>query len=1089
MAKVTYTDELEFEHDLVNLLITRKGWTGLGGQSRVLSHPTEQDLLDNWARILFENNNMPNRLNGVPLTDGEKAQLMEQVRACSSPVEANEFINGRSVTIKRDAEADKLNFGREVALTIYDRMSIAGGKSVYQIAEQPEFRARKEILPNRRGDLILLINGMPVIHIELKRSGVSVTQAVNQIRKYYHEGVFEGLLSLVQVFVAMNPTEALYFANPGSDESFNEKFMFHWGTVDNERVDRWDAVAEQLLSIPMAHKLVGFYTVADHSDNVLKVMRSYQYHAADRIRLACENVVWGAGRPVGGYVWHTTGSGKTLTSFKAAQLIAAGGNVDKVVFLVDRIELGTQSLDEYRGFADARERVHSTEDTDVLQGLLASGGHAGESTMLIVTSIQKMNVLVSDAARAHDVEKIAEKRIVIIVDECHRSVFGDMMWGIRRKLPQALLFGFTGTPIVEANAKRGEVTTVDVFGNELCHYTIANGIYDGSVLGFDLTYSSVYDEDELREQVALEKAKATSVAEAFEDEDKKNTYLHYMNEVPMVDRYWDEDSGQYKKGIEGLVPRSQYETDGYRREIVSDIKKNWKRLSIGGKFHALLAASSIVEAIEYYRLCKEMLPELAVTALFDPDPGNNAGNIFKEDGLVEILGDYNERYGKSYSLSDYTDSNPLKDTFKRDVSARLAHKKPYSRIDLHPEMRLDMLIVVDQMLTGYDSKWLNTIYMDKVMDYEHVIQAFCRPNRTLSTDKPFGSIRCYREPNTMKKNVEDALALYSGGAANRMFVLKLKDNIEGMNGVFEEIRRIFSSSGIEGFERIPDTQAGRAQFALKWRSLNDLLCAAKVQGFSFERLAYGFVERDGELVLVDEGAEADEEIRVALDEVTYLVLAQRYKELFASGGSGGSGDGDDEVPYDIDPNLMRIDTERIDASYLEEKFADWLHIHESADQDPNSDEHDRENAALDELHSQFSKLSAEDQVFAEQIIQGIRDGKIEIDDGWNFRDYINHAKQSHDQGLVSDVARLTGVDKEALLELMSTHPTEATLDLHNRFTSLVEKVDYAAARNRIEALAERKVKGRDVSRIIDGLLRRFIVEGPFDVVEGIKELL
>lgn len=839
MAEVTYANELEFEHDLVNLLVSRKGWTGLGGKSCVLSHPTEQDLLDNWAHILFENNNTPNRLNGVPLTVGEKAQLMEQVRACTSPIETNEFINGRSVTIKRDAEKDKLNFGREIALTIYDRMSIAGGKSVYQIAEQPEFHARKEILPNRRGDLILLINGLPVIHIELKRSGIPVTQAVNQICKYYHEGVFRGLLSLVQVFVAMSPAETLYFANPGSDDAFNDKFMFHWSSIDNARVDRWDEVAEQLLSIPMAHKLVGFYTVADHSDNILKVMRSYQYHAAERIRLTCERVVWGAGRPVGGYVWHTTGSGKTLTSFKSAQLIAATGNVDKVLFLVDRIELGTQSLDEYRGFADARERVYSTEDTSVLQSLLITGGKAGESTMLIVTSIQKMNVLCSDPACAHDVEEIAKKRIVIIVDECHRSVFGDMMWGIRQKLPRSLLFGFTGTPIVQANAKRGEVTTADVFGSELCHYTIANGIYDEAVLGFDLTYSSVYDEDELREQVALEKAKANSVAEVFGDEQKKRVYLHYMNDVPMVARYWDEAADKYKMGIEGLVPRSQYETDGYRREIVADIKKNWARLSLGGKFHALFAVSSIAEAIEYYRLCKEMLPELAVTALFDPSIDNNEGNILKENGLVEILEDYNARYGKTYGLSNYTDSNPTKDTFKRDVSARLAHKKPYSRIDLHIETRLDILIVVDQMLTGYDSKWLNTIYMDKVIDYERVIQAFSRTNRTLGADKPFGSIRCYRMPNTMKKNVGDALALYSAGAANQMFVLKLKDNIKAMNAVFSEISEIFSSSGIEGFERIPDTQAGRAQFALKWRELNDRLRAAKVQGFTFERTCYG----------------------------------------------------------------------------------------------------------------------------------------------------------------------------------------------------------------------------------------------------------
>lgn len=1082
MVQVTYTDELEFERDLVNMLVKNEGWTGLGGTSPVLSHPTEDSLIDNWARILFENNDTPDRLNGVPLTSGEKAQLMEHVRACRTPVKANEFINGGSVTIRRDARDDTANCGREVALSIYNRMEIAGGKSVYQIAEQPIFKTSSDILPDRRGDVMLLINGLPVIHCELKRSGVAVTKAVNQVRKYLHEGIFTGFFSLVQVFVAMNPEETFYFANPGTDNALNERFLFHWGTLDNSRVDRWDDIAEQLLSIPMAHQLVGFYTVADHSDNVLKVMRSYQYWAAHKIRLACERAVWDAGRPRGGYVWHTTGSGKTLTSFKAAQLIAISGNADKVLFLVDRIELGTQSLDEYRGFADAKETVNSTEDTDMLQSLLKEDR---TSSTLIVTSIQKMNVLCSEGNRAADLAKIARKRIVIIVDECHRSVFGDMMWGIRQKLPHALLFGFTGTPIVESNAKRGEVTTADVFGSELCHYTIANGIYDGSVLGFDLTYSSVFDENDLREKVALEKAKATSIEEVMADNRKRRVYLRYMNDIPMVARYWDEDAGKFQKGIEGLVPRSQYESDEYRHEIVEDIKKNWTRLSLGGKFHALFAVSSIEEAIEYYDTVRDVCPDLAVTALFDPNIDNNEGNTLKEDGLVKILTDYNQRYNKSYSLTNYTDSNPTRDTFKRDVAARLGHKKPYSRIDLHPEQKLDLLIVVDQMLTGYDSKWLNTIYMDKVMDYERVIQAFSRTNRIQGSDKPFGSIRCYRMPNTMKANVDAALELYSEGAANAMFVLKLRDNIERMNSVFEEIRGLFAGEGIEDFSRVPASPAARAVFALRWRDLNDALCAAKVQGFTFERLTYSFALRDGEQVLVDDGESCDERVDVAFDEVTYLVLAQRYKELFD--GTVGSSSRDD-VPYDIDPNLMRIDTTRINAEYLEEKFGAWLNIHSENDSNGN-ERRERERAALDDLHSQFSKLSAEDQVFAEQVIQGIRDGRITIDEGWNFHDYINHARQSHDAELVGKIVALTGVSEDDLHRIMGAHPTEATIDLHGRFDSLIAQVDMHAIRPHLEELAGQKIRGKNVARIVDGLLRRFIVQGPFDIAERLKSLL
>jgi type I restriction enzyme R subunit len=1078
--QTTFTDELEFESALVELLVRDKGWRGLGGKDCVLRYKTEADLLDNWAGILFRNNNTRDRLNGVPLTEGEKGQLMELVKACHTPLEANQLINGGSIAIKRDAEDDPEHLGHEISLKIYDRLEIAGGKSVYQIAEQPVFKTRGTIPPDRRGDLMLLINGLPVIHIELKRSGVAVTQAVEQIKKYMHEGAFTGLFSLVQVFVVMTPEETRYFANPSPSTDFDEKYMFHWADLRNERMDRWDEVAEGLLSIPMAHQLVGFYTVADDSDGVLKVMRSYQYWAASKIRIMCNQIDWDHGRPLGGYVWHTTGSGKTLTSFKSAQLIASSKKADKVVFLVDRIELGTQSFDDYKGFADATETVNATESTDALRGLLLDG-HEGST--LIVTSIQKMNVLCSDPKCAADVEKIAKKRLVIIVDECHRSVFGDMMSAIRQKLPHALLFGFTGTPIVEANAKRGEVTTADVFGPELCHYTVADGIRDGNVLGFDVTYSSVFDETELREQVALDKAKAASVPEAMGDPRKKKAYLRYMHDVPMVARYWDEQKGRFQTGIEGLVPKSQYESDDYRREVVGDIRKNWSRLSNDGQFHALFATSSISEAVEYYRVIKELMPDLAVTALFDQNIDNNEGNIFKEDGLIEILEDYNARFGKSYTLSTYSLSDPKKDCFKRDVAARLAHKRPYRSIEDHPEQRLDLLVVVDQMLTGFDSKWLNTLYIDKVLDYERVIQAFSRTNRIPEScvedvDKPFGSIRCYRMPNTMKANVEAALELYSEGAADAMFVPKLKENLECMNQIYGEIVDIFEGEGITGFSSAPKTPAARGQFALLWRSLNDALCAAKVQGFRFDRLEYGFNTVEGEHVLVNANDMADEIVTVAFDESTYLTIAMRYQELF----QGSEGAGSEEVPYDIDPRLMRIDTTRIDAAYLEEKFDLWLDVREDT-------KSAAAQAALDELHSQFAKLTAEDQGYAEQIILDIQSGDIQVDGSWDLRDYINHAKKTREDELVDKLVILTGVNETDLRQLISAHPTEATLDLHGRFDALTEGIDLVGTKTRLERMLGQHVRGKDVSRIVDGLLRRFIVNGPFDVEKGAAKLL
>ena len=358
-----FDKESDFEEAVIGILVER-GW-----EQEVIRHPSEADLLKNWADILFNNNRQRNCLNECPLTDGEMQQIMEQIINLRTPLKLNGFINGRSVSITRDNPDDELHFGKEVSLKIYDRQEIAYGESRYQIVQQPHFNTKSPILNDRRGDLMLLINGMPVIHIELKRSGIPVSDAYNQIMKYSHEGVFRGLFSLIQVFVAMEPEEAVYFANPGEDGVFNPAFFFHWADFDNIPINQWDKVTAGLLNIPMAHMLIGFYTIADTDDNLLKVMRSYQYYAAIGIADRVTKRNWKEDTPEtqrGGHVWHTTGSGKTMTSFKSAQLIASSHDADKVVFLVDRKELGIQSLKEYRSFASETESVQATENTDIL---------------------------------------------------------------------------------------------------------------------------------------------------------------------------------------------------------------------------------------------------------------------------------------------------------------------------------------------------------------------------------------------------------------------------------------------------------------------------------------------------------------------------------------------------------------------------------------------------------------------------------------------------------------------------------------------------------------------------------------------------
>jgi len=474
---MTYKTEAQFEEALIAEL-TKKGW-----ESEIIKHPSEEDLLQNWADILFENNRDIDRLNDTPLTTGEMQQIIEQITELRTPLKLNGFINGKTVSITRDNPDDVQHHGKEVSLKIYDRHEIAAGQSRYQIVQQPKFKSKSKILNDRRGDIMLLINGMPVIHIELKRSGVPVSQAYNQIEKYSYENIFTGIFSLVQIFVAVEPEETVYFTNPGSDGKFNKDFYFHWADFNNEPINGWKDIASTLLSIPMAHQLIGFYTVADDSDSILKVLRSYQYYAANAISVKVSKTDWNAKNIYGGYIWHTTGSGKTMTSFKSAQLIANSKDADKVIFLMDRIELGTQSLREYQCFADDNEDVQATENTHVLVGKLKSDDPANT---LIVTSIQKMSNINNEdgGLKAHDIELMNNKRIVFIVDEAHRSTFGDMLIHIKETFPSAMFFGFTGTPIQEEN-QRNMNTTATVFGDELHRYSIADGIRDKNVLGFD----------------------------------------------------------------------------------------------------------------------------------------------------------------------------------------------------------------------------------------------------------------------------------------------------------------------------------------------------------------------------------------------------------------------------------------------------------------------------------------------------------------------------------------------------------------------------------------------------------------------------
>ncbi|MCG7487872.1 HsdR family type I site-specific deoxyribonuclease [Vibrio sp. Of14-4] len=1035
---MTYTSEAQFEQDVITELC-KKGW-----EDHVLKNLTEDDLLQNWANILFQNNNTIDRLNNAPLTKSEMQQIVEQIIQLKTPLKLNGFINGKTVSIKRDNPADELHYGKEISLHIYDRQEIAAGKSRYQIVQQPRFTRKSAVQHDRRGDLVLLINGMPVIHLELKRSGVPVIEACNQVEKYTQEGHFSsGIMALVLVFVVMNPEKSLYFANPGIDGTFNHDHYFQWANSNNEPVNRWHDVIADLLSIPMAHQLIGFYTVADNADGILKVMRSYQYYAANAISKKVGSLDWSI-KNKGGYIWHTTGSGKTMTSFKSAQLIANSGDADKVVFLVDRIELGTQSLEEYRSFAEATDDIQSTENTYVLIDKLKS---TKPSNCLIVTSIQKMsNIHDEGQLKTADIDLINRKRIVFIVDEAHRSTFGDMLTTIKATFPNAVFFGFTGTPIQEENQKK-DSTTSTIFGDELHRYSIADGIRDGNVLGFDPYKIMTYQDSHLRQAIALEKAKALDVNEVFADPAKTKIYDKYMDSarVPMATC---EINGKTVRGIEDLLPSTQYARIEHKQKVIDDILANWPRFSRSGKFHAIFATHSISDALEYYRLFKQQAPQLKITALFDPNLDNKGGAVVKEAALVDIITDYNQAFNTTYTL-------PTHAHFKKDIAARLAHKKPYQYIEHHRDQQLNLLIVVDQMLTGYDSKWVNTLYLDKTLEYANIIQAFSRTNRLFGLDKPFGNIRYYRKPHTMEQNINKAIKLYSGDRPYGLFVDRLEDNLHRLNDVFSEIEALFNNEQISNFNQLPADDAACGKFASLFNEFNKYLEAAKVQGFNWQEDSYPF-DDTGKVVDVD------------FDESQFQALLQRYKELSSSNGNNSNSPA---VPYAISGYLTEQNTGRIDHNYMNAQFTKFLKELDQPNVTP-----EQMQRTLDELHKSFSTLNQAEQKQAHKLLIDIQLGNIIIDAGKTFRDYITSAQAEEEEQALQEMIDALGLDRTLLKKLMTGQITAANLNDYGRFDALKATVDKSKAKNYLEDKLGHSLSLPKVNIELNKLLREFILQ-------------
>ncbi|MBF1634457.1 MAG: type I restriction endonuclease subunit R [Prevotella sp.] len=600
----------------------------------------------------------------------------------------------------------------------------------FQVSHQITVEGRKKC----RYDVTILINGLPLVQIELKRRGVELKQAYNQIQRY-HKTSFHGLFDYVQLFVISNGVNTRYFAN---NPNSGYKFTFNWTDADNVPFNELEKFATSFFDKCTLGKIIGKYIVLHEGDKCLMVLRPYQFYAVEKILDRVKN------SNNNGYIWHTTGAGKTLTSFKAAQLVAELDDVDKVMFVVDRHDLDTQTQSEYEAFEPGA--VDSTDNTDELVKRLHG------NSKIIITTIQKLNAAVSKQWYSRRIEEIRHARIVMIFDECHRSHFGDCHKNIVRFFDNTQIFGFTGTPIFVENAVDGH-TTKEIFGDCLHKYLIKDAIADENVLGFLVEYYH------------------------------GNADVDNANQNRMT-------------------------------EIAKFILNNFNKSTFDGEFDALFAVQSVSTLIRYYKIFKSLNPKIRIGAVFtyasnssqdDALTGMNTGSYVSEstgeaDELQAIMDDYNDMFGTSFTTENFR-------AYYDDINLRMKKKKT----DMKP---LDLCLVVGMFLTGFDSKKLNTLYVDKNMDYHGLLQAFSRTNRVLNEKKRFGKIVCFRD---LKSNVDASIKLFSNS-----------NNLEDIvRPPFNEIKKNYQELTTNFLEQYPtpssidllQSEKDKKQFILAFRDV------------------------------------------------------------------------------------------------------------------------------------------------------------------------------------------------------------------------------------------------------------------------------
>lgn len=829
--------EVQFEAELIRQLIT--------GDSQWVYRPdltTEEQLWDNFFDKLEANN--VRLLSDHPLTEQEKHQIKNQLNFVNF-YEAAKWLAGENGIAKVQVQREDASLGI-IRLEVIWCHNVAGGKSSYEVVHQVVTKG--EANRQRRGDVTLLINGLPMIQIELKSRSHPFMDAFRQIKKYEKEGQFRGIFSSLQMFVVSNINETRYIA-AAKETKLNDRFLTKWVDKNNQAQPHLFDFAQGVLSIPMVHQMVMQYSVIDDDKKALILLRPYQVHAIEAIKEASRN-------RQSGYIWHTTGSGKTLTSYKVARNLLQIPSIEKTIFVIDRTDLDQQTTAAFLSYAENDMiDIDETDDTKHLIKNLAS-----EDRRVVVTTIQKLNAMLrqfEEGRHQKSYQRIKTLKLAFVVDECHRAVTPERKRILEQFFVNSLWYGFTGTPIFKENKReqKGDLaqTTKDQYGPCLHEYTVKEAIHDRAVLGFQVEYQTTlptWAEEDIEDHFYDDEDHMLRVLDVILNKSKRK--LGFQNGV-----------GKTYEGL--LTVKSIARAQAYY-ELIQKVKAGQSKLTI--------SESS-----------KKVLPDFPKVAITYSVTENDDTSMLNQEQMTKSLDDYNAMFGTHFSLATLG-------AYNTDLNERLARKKDKYAFR---EEQLDLVIVVDRLLTGFDAPCLSTIFMDRQpMKPQHIIQAFSRTNRLFDEGKKFGQIVTFQTPQRFKEKVDEALSLYSNGGEHAVLAptwleekAKFEEKVAGLLAVSpspEETPDLDSSSDAE-----------LKRFAKAFQEFDRLFASIQV-----------YADYDEATLLQEVGLTRD----------TIEDFTAQYQNIIDELRRRRQEDDDDGLPFDIEYELESVRTDEINYHYI-----------------------------------------------------------------------------------------------------------------------------------------------------------------------------